>query len=323
MTAADSRPLVLFLMGPTASGKTALAMELVQRWPLEIVSVDSALVYRGMDIGTAKPNAEAQHIAPHRLIDILDPTETYSAGRFRSDALHEIAAIHTAGRIPLLVGGTMLYFRALEQGLATLPSADLALRARLAVELAEYGCASLHTRLARVDPVAAARIHPHDIQRIQRALEVYELTGQPLTELCRRSHNELLPFRPIKLVVTPIDRLVLRERIDQRFRAMLEQGFVAEVERLRAREDLDLNKPAMRAVGYRQVWEYLDGVLDYPVMIDRGIAATRQLAKRQLTWLRSETDAFWLDSIEPQLLERVVARLNETGFFRNTCSRLC
>ncbi|MCB1920097.1 MAG: tRNA (adenosine(37)-N6)-dimethylallyltransferase MiaA [Candidatus Competibacteraceae bacterium] len=320
---ADLRPPVLFLMGPTASGKTALAVELVQRWPFEIISVDSALVYREMDIGTAKPDVETQHIAPHRLINILDPAEAYSAGRFRSDALREIAAIHAAGHIPLLAGGTMLYFRALEQGLAELPSADPEVRARLAAELAEQGSTALHTRLTKIDPIAAARIHPHDAQRIQRVLEVYALTGQSLTELCRRSHNELLPFRIVKLVVAPADRAVLHKRIDQRFRAMLEQGFVTEVERLRARGDLDLNKPAMRAVGYRQVWQYLDGVLDYPAMLERGAVATRQFAKRQLTWLRSEIGAFRLDSAQPDLLERVAARLHETGFFPNTSNPLC
>jgi tRNA dimethylallyltransferase len=318
-----SRPPVLFLMGPTASGKTALAVELVQRWPFEIVSVDSALVYRGMDIGTAKPDAETQRLAPHRLIDILDPAESYSAGRFRRDALYEIAAIHAAGHIPLLVGGTMLYFRALEQGLAELPSADPEVRARLAAELAEQGSVALHTRLTKLDPIAAARIHPHDVQRIQRALEVYALTGQSLTELCRRSHNELLPFRIIKLIVTPTDRQILHERIAQRFQAMLEQGFIAEVARLRARGDLDLHKPAMRAVGYRQAWEYLDGVLDYSAMCERGIVATRQFAKRQLTWLRSEPGALWLNSVEPDLLDQIVANLKETGFFPNTSNRLC
>lgn len=315
MTRADLRPPVLFLMGPTASGKTALAVELVQRLPFEIISVDSALVYRGMDIGTAKPDVETQRMAPHRLIDILDPAETYSAGRFRSDALREIADIQSAGHFPLLAGGTMLYFRALERGLAKLPSADPAVRARLATEWAVQGSDALHGRLAQVDPAAAARIHPHDAQRIQRALEVYELTGQPLTELCGGSHNELLPFRTIKLILAPVDRRLLHERIEQRFRTMLEKGFVAEVERLRARSDLDLNQPAMRSVGYRQVWEYLDGALDYPTMIERGIAATRQFAKRQLTWLRSEPEAFWLDGAAPNGLEQLTAHLRKVGFF--------
>jgi tRNA dimethylallyltransferase len=323
MTAADLRPPVLFLMGPTASGKTALAVELVQRLPFEIVSVDSALVYREMDIGTAKPDAEIRRLAPHRLVDILDPAEAYSAGRFRSDARREIAAIQAAGHVPLLVGGTMLYFRALERGLAELPSADPAVRARLAAELAERGGAALHARLARLDPAAAARIHPRDPQRVQRALEVFELTGRPLTELCADRRDELLPFRIVRLIVAPADRRVLHQRIEQRFGAMLEQGFVAEVERLRARGDLDPDKPSMRAVGYRQVWAYLDGRLDRAAMVERGIAATRQFAKRQLTWLRAEADAAWLDSASRQLLDRVIADVREHRFFPNTPERLC
>ncbi|MFO1372352.1 MAG: tRNA (adenosine(37)-N6)-dimethylallyltransferase MiaA [Candidatus Competibacteraceae bacterium] len=323
MTIADPRPPVLFLMGPTASGKTALAVELVRRLPFTIVSVDSALVYREMDIGTAKPDLETRRIAPHRLVDILDPAEAYSAGRFRSDALREIAAIQATGRIPLLVGGTMLYFRALERGLAELPSADFAIRARLTAEMTERGCVALHARLATVDPAAAARIHPHDPQRIQRALEVYELTGQPLTELCVHARNELLPFRIAKLIVAPADRQILHDRIAQRFMAMLVQGFVAEVERLRARGDLNLDKPSMRAIGYRQVWEYLDGVLDYPTMIERGIAVTRQLAKRQLTWLRADTGAKWSDSATEQALDRVIDWLREVRFFPNMPKGLC
>ena len=315
MVTSDPRPLVLCLMGPTASGKTALAVELARRFPFEIVSVDSALVYRGMDIGTAKPDWETRRIAPHRLVDILDPVETYSAGQFRGDALREIAAIQAAGHIPLLVGGTLLYFRALERGLAELPSADPAVRARLAAELAERGSAALHARLALLDPAAAARIHPHDPQRIQRALEVYELTGRSLTELCALSRNELLPFRIAKLVVAPADRQILHERIERRFRAMLEQGFVAEVARLRARGDLSLDKPSMRAVGYRQVWTYLDGGLDHAAMVERGIVATRQFAKRQLAWLRTEAGAAWLDSADQRLLGRVIAKLREQGFF--------
>jgi tRNA dimethylallyltransferase len=323
MTAADLRPPVLFLMGPTASGKTALAVELVQRLPFEIVSVDSALVYREMDIGTAKPDAEIRRLAPHRLVDILDPAEAYSAGRFRSDARREIAAIQAAGHVPLLVGGTMLYFRALERGLAELPSADPAVRARLAAELAERGGAALHARLARLDPAAAARIHPRDPQRVQRALEVFELTGRPLTELCVDRRDELLPFRIVRLIVAPADRRVLHQRIEQRFGAMLEQGFVAVVERLRARGDLDPDKPSMRAVGYRQVWAYLDGRLDRAAMVERGIAATRQFAKRQLTWLRAEADAAWLDSAGHQLLDRVIAGVREHRFFPNAPERLC
>ena len=317
MTTTDPRLTVLFLMGPTASGKTALAVELVRRLPFEIISVDSAQVYREMDIGTAKPDVETRRIAPHRLVDIRDPAEAYSAGQFRADALREIAAIQAAGHIPLLVGGTMLYFRALERGLAELPTADPALRARLAAERAEQGGAALHARLARLDPAAAARIHPADSQRIQRALEVYELTGRPLTELCAVSRNESLPFRIVKWIVAPANRQVLHERIKQRFQLMLAQGFVAEVERLRRRGDLNPDAPSMRAVGYRQVWAYLDGRLDETAMVERGIIATRQYAKRQLTWLRAEAGAVWLDGDENRRLDQAITRLREQGFFWN------
>ena len=317
MTTTDPRLPVLFLMGPTASGKTALAVELVRRLPFEIISVDSAQVYREMDIGTAKPDAETRRIAPHRLVDIRDPAEAYSAGQFRTDALREIATIQAAGHVPLLVGGTMLYFRALERGLAELPTADPALRARLAAERAEQGGAALHARLARLDPAAAARIHPADSQRIQRALEVYELTGRPLTELCAVSRNESLPFRIVKWIVAPANRQVLHERIKQRFQLMLAQGFVAEVERLRRRGDLNPDAPSMRAVGYRQVWAYLDGRLDEAAMVERGIIATRQYAKRQLTWLRAEAGAVWLDGDENRRLDQAITRLREQGFFRN------
>ena len=316
MTVVDPRPPVLFLMGPTASGKTALAVDLARRWPLEIISVDSAQVYRGLDIGTAKPDQATLRLAPHRLIDIRDPAEAYSAGEFRTDALREIAAIQAAGRIPLLTGGTLLYFRALERGLAELPSADPALRARLAAEFAEQGSAVLHARLAQHDPAAAARIHVHDRQRIQRALEVHELTGRSLTELCARPRNEILSFRIIKLIVAPLERQVLHERIAQRFHAMLEQGFVAEVERLKARGDLSLERPALRAVGYRQVWAYLEGGLDKAAMIERGIAATRQFAKRQLTWLRAEREALWLNRQSDDPLDAVSASLRANGFFQ-------
>lgn len=323
VTSARSKPAVVCLMGPTAAGKTGLAVELARRLPFEIISVDSALVYREMDLGTAKPDLATRRLIPHRLIDILDPVEAYSAGRFRGDALREIAAVQAAGRIPLLVGGTLLYFRALERGLAELPLADPTVRARLAAELAACGSPSLHARLARLDPVAAGRIHPRDPQRIQRALEVCELSGRSLTELCAAARTESLPFATIKLIVGLADRRRLHERIAQRFYAMLEQGFVAEVERLRARGDLDLNKSSMRAVGYRQVWTYLEGGLDYAAMVERGIVATRQLAKRQLTWLRAEADALWLDGADARLLDRTIARLRENGFFANVPERLC
>lgn len=319
----DARPLILCLMGPTAVGKSALAIELVKHFPFEIISVDSALVYREMDIGTAKPDLATRQRVPHRLIDILDPTEAYSAGRFRVDAMREIAEVQTAGRIPLLVGGTMLYFRALEQGLAELPPADAVVRARLGRELAERGSESLHARLAQLDPTAARRIHPRDPQRIQRALEVYELSGQSLTELWARSHTQSLLFNAIKLVVMLSDRRLLHERIERRFHTMLEQGFVTEVERLRARGDLDAEKPSMRAVGYRQIWAYLNGDLHYAQMVDQGIIATRQFAKRQLTWLRGERDGIYLDGGSNRLLDHVVTELRKHGFFPNLLEGLC
>lgn len=287
-------PPAIFLMGPTAAGKTDLAVELVERLPCEIISVDSALIYRGMDIGTAKPAPEVLARAPHRLIDILDPAESYSAASFRRDALREMAQITAAGRIPLLVGGTGLYFRALRQGLSTLPEANAQLRARLEQEAAALGWEQMHQRLQAVDPVAASRIHPNDPQRLARALEVYELTGKPLSQL-QQGGGEPLPYRVIALVVGPAEREVLRERIARRFHLMLEQGFVAEVEYLYGRSDLGPDKPSIRCVGYRQVWSYLAGELEYPAMTERGIIATRQLAKRQLTWLRQESGAMWYD----------------------------
>lgn len=282
-------------MGPTAAGKTELALELVRRFPCDIVSVDSALVYRGMDVGTAKPGPNVLSWAPHRLIDICDPAENYSAGHFQRDALREMNAIGARGRIPLLVGGTMLYFRALQQGLAHLPEADAAVRARLDEEARRFGLSALHARLREVDPVAAARIHPNDPQRIQRALEVYELTGVALTELCQRAQAQF-PYSLMKLIVAPADRSLLHARIETRFRAMLKEGFIEEVEKLRARPDLHTGLPSMRAVGYRQIWAYLEGQATYDEMVERAIIATRQLAKRQLTWLRSEPDAEWFDT---------------------------
>jgi tRNA dimethylallyltransferase len=297
----DRRPLVVFLMGPTASGKTALAVELVARLPLAIVSVDSAMVYRGMDIGTAKPGPEVLARAPHRLIDICDPADAYSAARFRVDALREVADIHAAGRIPLLVGGTGLYFRGLESGLSELPAADRAVRARLAAEAAAFGWAHLHARLAKVDPAAAARIRPGDPQRIQRALEVWELTGQPLSSL-QAEPGEPLPYRVLKLVLTPPDREALNERIGRRFHGMVAQGFEAEVERLLDRGDLAPDLPSLRAVGYRQMVSYLLGECDRPAMIERAITATRQYAKRQMTWLRAEREAVWLPEPAPEAL---------------------
>ncbi len=293
----SNRPApVIFLMGPTAAGKTELAVRLAEQLPLDIVSVDSAMVYRGLDIGTAKPGSATLVRAPHRLIDILDPTETYSAARFCTDARQAIEQIQAAGRIPLLTGGTMLYFRALEQGLNRLPVADPVLRARLAADLERLGSATLHARLAQVDAISAARIHPNDPQRIQRALEVHALTGEPLSTHFSRPRTEIFPYRIVKLAVAPAQRTVLHERIQHRFELMLNRGFIEEVEQLLSRRDLDLSKPALRAVGYRQVGQYLAGQLDYASMRERGIIATRQYAKRQLTWLRKEAAGYWLDS---------------------------
>jgi tRNA dimethylallyltransferase len=292
-------PPAILLMGPTASGKTDLAIALRQRLPVELVSVDSAMVYRGMDIGTAKPSAAELARAPHRLIDICDPADSYSAARFRDDALREMAEITASGRVPLLVGGTMLYFRALQQGLSALPTADARVRARLDNELHTAGLAALHRRLADVDPVAAARIHRNDPQRTLRALEVWEVSGRPLSDLQGQARTPM-PYRALKLVRAPASRAVLHERIDRRFLRMIDQGLVAEVEALVARGDLEPSMPSMRSVGYRQVWAWLRGEYGRAVMIERGQAATRQLAKRQFTWLRSEPGTHWLgDDADP------------------------
>ena len=292
---AGARPPAVFIMGPTASGKTDLAVELAQSFPLDIVSVDSALVYRGLDIGSAKPDKALLRQAPHRLIDICDPAEPYSAARFREDALREMAAIGAAGRIPLLVGGTMLYFRALESGLAELPAADPAVRRTLAEELEAHGLAALHARLSDVDPASAARIHPNDPQRILRALEVFQLTGKPLSDWHRSGTATDFPYRVLKLVLATADREQLRERIARRFHAMLAAGLEDEVRAL-LECGLSPDLPSMRAVGYRQVAEYLRGGSDRDAMIRKAIYATRQLAKRQMTWLRREQDAVWLQS---------------------------
>jgi len=289
-----SYPLAIAIMGPTASGKTDLAVELVARLPCDIISVDSALIYRGMDIGTAKPSPRVLQKAPHRLIDICDPSEPYSAARFCSDAEREMAEISAVGRVPLLVGGTMLYFRALQQGLSRLPSADPLVRARLDTQARSQGWAALHRRLADVDPLSAARIHPNDPQRIQRALEVYEITGQPLSELTGVRDRGVLPYRLLKLARAPEERTLLHRRIEQRFMSMLELGFEKEVRALWARGDLTPDMPSMRCVGYRQMLKYLICEYTYEEMVQRGIIATRQLAKRQLTWLRSESGVHWI-----------------------------
>lgn len=314
MKTTDTLPPAILLMGPTASGKTDLAIELAERLPVSLISVDSAMVYRGMDIGTAKPDAALLARVPHRLIDILDPAQAYSAARFREDARREMQAVTAAGRIPLLVGGTMLYFRALQQGLATMPAADAAVRGALEREAEEWGWPALHARLAEVDPDAAARIHPNDPQRIQRALEVYRISGVSLSDWYRRSQAQNegagLGYRTVKLVIAPTDRAVLRERIAVRFGHMLAMGFLDEVAGLYARGDLTAQLPSMRAVGYRQAWAHLEGELDHAGMVERAVTATRQLAKRQFTWLRGESGAEWFEAGHKNLLSRALKALS-------------
>lgn len=294
MSQEDARAQIIFLMGPTASGKTALACELASRHPIDLISVDSALVYRGMDIGTAKPDAKMLERFPHRLVDIREPEAIYSAADFRGDALLEIKRIVADGRIPLLVGGSGLYFRALERGLSALPEADAELRAALAHEAEYSGKHSLHARLAALDPVTAARLNVNDAQRVQRALEVITLSGRPLSEL-QGAAKSRLPYRILKLALLPHDRVPLRARIADRVDAMLDAGLVAELERLRERQSWSADLPSMRAVGYRQGWPYLEGTCSLDEFRIKSIHATRQLAKRQITWLRSELDAWVFD----------------------------
>ncbi|MDE1958507.1 MAG: tRNA (adenosine(37)-N6)-dimethylallyltransferase MiaA [Xanthomonadaceae bacterium] len=310
MSAPDRRPRAVFLMGPTAAGKTALACALAARHSLGLISVDSALVYRGLDIGTAKPDAATLRRFPHDLIGIRDPAAPYSAAEFRADALAAMRRLVEAGKTPLLVGGTGLYFRALERGLSTLPEADPAVRARLASEAAEQGWAALHARLARLDPLAAARIHPGDPQRIQRALEVIEISGRPLSSQ-QGATRERLPYRVLKLALIPADRAPLHTRIATRFDAMLAAGFLDEVRALRARGDLHPALPALRAVGYRQAWAHLEGASDAAGFREQSIAATRQLAKRQITWLRGEIDARVLDPEADGGAERALRALDD------------
>ncbi|MBL7634439.1 tRNA (adenosine(37)-N6)-dimethylallyltransferase MiaA [Atlantibacter hermannii] len=294
-----SLPKAIFLMGPTASGKTALAINLRKTLPVELISVDSALIYRGMDVGTAKPTAEELAQAPHRLLDILDPAEAYSAADFRRDALKEMAAITASGRIPLLVGGTMLYFKALLEGLSPLPSANPEIRARIEQQAAEQGWDALHRELQDIDPVAARRIHPNDPQRLSRALEVFFISGKTLTELTQTS-GDALPYQVHQFAIAPASRELLHQRIEQRFHQMLASGFEAEVRALFARGDLHTDMPSIRCVGYRQMWSYLAGEVPYDDMVYRGICATRQLAKRQMTWLRGWEGVHWLDSDNPE-----------------------
>ncbi len=300
-----SLPPAIFLMGPTASGKTGVAVELVQRLPVELISVDSALVFRDMNIGTAKPDAATLARAPHHLIDIINPTEAYSAAAFRHDALRLMANITARGKIPLLVGGTMLYFKALREGLSPLPQADAALRAKLDAEIAQHGIEHLHARLAEVDPETAARLHSTDTQRIQRAMEIYRLSGQPMSVLIKHQKQDELPYRIQSIALVPSERSVLHQRITTRFADMLKQGLMDELRGLREKYPLHPNMTSMRCVGYRQAWEYMEGEITEAELLEKGIAATRQLAKRQLTWLRSTPDIIELDCLARDLEQRV------------------
>ena len=306
-------PTVIFIMGPTAAGKTDLAVSCVEQFDCELISVDSALVYREMDIGTAKPDIETLKRAPHKLIDIIDPSESYSAGNFRADALREIQSTLSRGKTPVLVGGTMLYYKTLQEGLSELPSADDAVRAQLEEDAIKHGWQRMHDRLSSIDPVSAKRIHPNDPQRIQRALEVFEVSGKTLTEFWQAQKSQALPYNIVKIAFFPENRDLLKERIAKRFYQMLELGFIDEVETLRARGDLNLELPSMRCVGYRQVWEYLDGLMSREEMIDRGIIATRQLAKRQMTWLRKETSCNFYD-VDSAIYQKILKNLKNSLF---------
>ncbi|MCK9606823.1 MAG: tRNA (adenosine(37)-N6)-dimethylallyltransferase MiaA [Methylomonas sp.] len=307
------KPTAILLMGPTASGKTELSIAMAEALNAEVISVDSALVYQGMDIGTAKPGLEERRGIPHHLIDILDPSEAFSTGQFRSLALEWMADITRRGKLPLLVGGTMLYFSALTQGLARLPEADADIRQRLDRELLELGKEAMHARLARIDPQAAARIHINDPQRIQRALEVYEISGRPLSAFFQTDQQNEQPYRYLKLIIAPAERQTLHAKIAERFKLMLARGFVEEVQALRARGDLNDGMPSIRCVGYRQAWSYLNGEYDLETLQEKAIIATRQLAKRQFTWLRKEQNARHLLSEAPDLLETALRYYKQHG----------
>lgn len=302
-------PPAILIMGPTASGKTAAAMALADRLPVELISVDSAQVFRDMDLGTAKPDAETLARYPHRLIDLISPEERYSAAQFREDALAAMAEITAAGKVPVLVGGTMLYFRALLLGLADLPKADPTLRAEIDAEAAQHGWPALHAKLAVLDPSTAARLHPTDAQRVQRALEICRLSGRPMSALLAESEQQRPPYDFLELALLPSDRSVLHERIARRFDEMLLSGLDEEVRALRARYTLSLDLPSMRCVGYRQVWEAQEGLYSKQEMRDRGIFATRQLAKRQITWLTNSFSAEPLDCLSPTLVDTTLARV--------------
>ena len=305
-------PPAIFIMGPTASGKTGLAVELYQHLPVELISVDSALVFKDMDIGTAKPVASILARAPHHLIDLIPPTEVYSAATFRNDALKLMAEITARGKVPLLVGGTMLYFKALQGGLSQLPEADPNVRQKLDAQAAQIGWPAMHDKLAEIDPETAARLEPADAQRVQRALEVYEISGKTMTELHQSSMSDKLPYQLLKIALTPSDRSVLHDRIAIRFDDMLKQGFVDEVKRLLLKyPSLNADMPSMRCVGYRQALEHLAGNYDVAELRDRGIFATRQLAKRQLTWLRGMDDTFEVNSLNPKMLETLLNKINQ------------
>lgn len=299
----SSLPPAIFIMGPTASGKTALACALYDELSCELISVDSALVYKDMNIGTAKPTAEELERYPHHLIDIRDPSEPYSAADFREDVLRVMAEVTERGNIPVLVGGTMLYFKFLLEGAADLPEADEIVRKQIEDEAAEKGWPAIHEQLAKVDPESAARLNPNDPQRVQRALEVYRVTGKTLTEHWAQQQEKRISYQVVQFAICPKERKTLHERIEMRFDQMLKDGFVDEVRALYQRGDLHENLPAIRAVGYRQVWEFLDGQLDYDDMIFKGVVATRQLAKRQITWLRSWQNLHWLESEDPNLIQ--------------------
>jgi len=306
-----SQPLAIFLMGPTASGKTAAAVELVQKLPVELISVDSALVYRDMDIGTAKPDAATLAVAPHHLIDVIAPTEAYSAAQFRADALRLMGEITARGNTPVLVGGTMLYFNALQHGLHDLPEADPALRAQLDAEAAERGWPAMHAKLAVLDSVTAARLEPNDSQRIERALEIVLSSGKPMSQWLAEQKTETLPRRLLKLALLPSERAALHERIALRFDQMLTGGLIDEVLGLRERYALQPDMPSMRCVGYRQTWRYLDGDIDLEELRNTGIYATRQLAKRQMTWLRSMDDIVTVDCLDSDLVRQVESKVKQ------------
>jgi tRNA dimethylallyltransferase len=309
------KSMAVAIMGPTASGKTAAALAIARAMPVEIISVDSALVYREMDIGTAKPSAEELASVPHHLIDIIDPLESYSVMQFREDAIRLVADIQARGKLPLLVGGTMMYFKGLVDGLDDLPTADAAVRARIDADAARIGWPGMHARLRERDPATADRLAPNDAQRINRALEIIELTGKPMSELLARREKTELPFELVSFALEPSDRAVLHQRIATRFDQMLgerdDQGIVAEVARLRARGDLHLGLPSMRCVGYRQSWEYLDGLYDRKQLRENGIVATRQLAKRQLTWLRSMPERIVVDCLAKDATSQVLDVLDK------------